>query len=138
MDYRTSSLETDVAVVGAGLAGLTAAAELERSGASVVVIEAREEVWGRTRSRPLGHPSSGGALEFGGQFVGPQHRTMSRLVSSLGLRFVPAGLETRPALWRLSGREGVGFAPPLSLGGFRSLGRALFALKRLSLGVDPR
>lgn len=128
----------DVAVVGAGLAGLTAAAELERLGVSVVVLEARDEVGGRTRSRPLDRPSSAGATaDLGGQFVGPQHRRMRRLVSSLGLQLVPAGLERRPALYRLSGREGVGFVPPLSLGGVWSLGRALLALKRLSLRVDP-
>ena len=46
--------DCDVAVVGAGLAGLAAATELERAGAPVAVLEAHSEVGGRARSRPLG------------------------------------------------------------------------------------
>jgi gamma-glutamylputrescine oxidase len=41
----TSDIDVDVCVIGAGLAGLTAARELARSGWSVVVIEAREIAW---------------------------------------------------------------------------------------------
>ena len=123
----------DVAVVGAGLAGLVAAAELERSGASVVVLEARPEVGGRVRSRLL----DGTVADLGGQFVGPRHHKMRRLAASLELELVPARLETKPAMWRLDGRERVGFVPPLSLAELSSLGRALFSLNRLSIRVDP-
>ena len=121
-------------VVGAGLAGLVAAAELERAGASVAVVEARPRVGGRVRSPIL----DGATADLGGQFVGPDHRGMLNLAATLGLRVVPTGLGTRPFLWRLQGGEdGVGFRPPLSLGEFWSLGRALVVLKRLSLRVDP-
>ena len=41
----TSDIDVDVCVIGAGLAGLTAARELARRGWSVVVIEAREVAW---------------------------------------------------------------------------------------------
>lgn len=102
MEYRGC----DVAIVGVGLAGLTAAAEIERAGASVVVLEARPEVGGRVRSRSLGGPSGGAAADLGGQFVGLRHREMHRLIASLGLRLVPARLGTRPTLWRLGGRVG--------------------------------
>ena len=44
----------DVAVVGAGLAGLTAARELSRTGRSVVVLEARPRVGGRTLNHEIG------------------------------------------------------------------------------------
>jgi monoamine oxidase len=60
--------EADVAIVGAGLAGLTAAAELERLGASTIVLEARDRLGGRVLSQPLG---DGVAIDQGGQFVGP-------------------------------------------------------------------
>jgi monoamine oxidase len=57
--------EVDVVVVGAGFAGLTAARELARSGARVVVLEARDRLGGRTWTRDV----DGRALEMGGTWV---------------------------------------------------------------------
>lgn len=61
-------LEADVVVVGAGLAGLAAARELERAGTTVAVLEARGRVGGRLLSEPIG---DGEHVEVGGQWVGP-------------------------------------------------------------------
>jgi monoamine oxidase len=73
----------DVVVVGAGLAGLTAASELVAAGHSVAVLEARDRVGGRTLNHPLGH---GKVVEVGGQWVGPgQDRVLAR-VKQLGLK----------------------------------------------------
>ncbi|MGH2739043.1 MAG: flavin monoamine oxidase family protein [Actinomycetota bacterium] len=58
----------DVAIVGAGLAGLTAARALTRAGRSVAVLEARDRVGGRTLNHELGN---GKVIEVGGQWVGP-------------------------------------------------------------------
>ena len=40
----------DVVVVGAGIAGLSAARELQNSGASVAVLEARDRIGGRAHT----------------------------------------------------------------------------------------
>ena len=58
----------DVAIVGAGLAGLTAARLLAAAGVDVLVLEARNRVGGRTLNHPL---ASGRVIEVGGQWVGP-------------------------------------------------------------------
>lgn len=56
------NVAADVIVVGAGLAGLAAAAALVKAGKHVVVLEARNEIGGRTRStHALGPPLDIGA-----------------------------------------------------------------------------
>ena len=62
------SRSCDVVVVGAGLAGLTTARLLVQAGLSVVVVEARDRVGGRTLNHPL---ADGRVIEVGGQWVGP-------------------------------------------------------------------
>jgi monoamine oxidase len=73
---RKPSRRVDVVVVGAGLAGLTAATDLDRAGHTVAVLEARDRVGGRTLNHPVGH---GKEIEVGGEWIGPgQDRLLAR------------------------------------------------------------
>ncbi len=78
-----------VAVVGAGLAGLTAARELTRAGAEVVVLEARERVGGRVWSRELGN---GAIVEMGAEFLLPGNTAVRELADEYGLGFWDKGM----------------------------------------------
>ncbi len=69
---RKGKLHADVVVIGAGLAGLTAALNVHQKGRSVIVLEARNRVGGRTLNHELGPQGfPGRVIEVGGQWVGP-------------------------------------------------------------------
>ena len=57
----------DVIVIGAGAAGLAAAAELGRAGLSITILEARDRIGGRmfTQRDPVCHAP----IEFGAEFI---------------------------------------------------------------------
>jgi monoamine oxidase len=73
----------DVVVVGAGLSGLAAARALEKKGRSVLVLEARDRVGGRTLNHSIG---SGKVIEVGGQWVGPTQNRLLALAKELGVK----------------------------------------------------
>lgn len=81
---------TDVIVIGAGMAGLTASRSLLDAGRSVLLLEARDRVGGRLRNHEL---ADGGIVEVGGQWLGPtQHRAVA-LAGRLGLSLYPTYTE---------------------------------------------
>ncbi|MGB0101555.1 MAG: FAD-dependent oxidoreductase [Nocardioides sp.] len=82
--------QADVVVVGAGLAGLSAARDLEAGGASVTVLEARARVGGRVEQVEL---ADGRRVQLGGEVVGNAHTSYLGLVEELGLTLTPSYVE---------------------------------------------
>ncbi|MEU4832157.1 FAD-dependent oxidoreductase [Streptosporangium sp. NPDC023615] len=76
-----------VVVVGAGLAGLTAATGLAARGVEVTVLEARDRVGGRTRGIEV---EPGGWVDAGAAYLGDRHTALIALMGELGLRTTPA------------------------------------------------
>jgi monoamine oxidase len=87
-----------VAVLGAGLAGLSAATRLRDAGVEVAVLEARDRVGGRVWSDVIegGGGSDGGpvpsVIERGAEFVLDGYDAMRRLLSAAGLDLVDTGM----------------------------------------------
>jgi monoamine oxidase len=119
-------IEADVAVVGAGLAGLVAARRLAAAGLRPVVLEARERVGGRLLNEEIG---DGKVVEVGGQWIGPTQERIAALAAELGVATFPTHDEGRNLL-EIGGRV-ASYAGPItgaSLGLVRELSRAVSPL----------
>ena len=112
---------TDVIVVGAGFAGLTAARELSRRGHRTIILEARDRIAGRT------HLEShlGRNLELGGTWV---HWTQPYVWSEMGRYGIHpiAGPDFTKAYWMTEGHRHEGH-PDTLLGLLDAPNQALLA-----------
>lgn len=75
----------DVVVIGAGLAGLSAARSLVAAGLDVLVVEARDRVGGRTESIDV----DGVRVDLGGQWLAPDQHEMLALCREFGIETFP-------------------------------------------------
>src|SRR5919197_2061995 len=83
---RRRTRRADVCVIGAGLSGLAAARALVAADRTVVVLEARDRVGGRTLNAALG---GGHGTELGGEFAGPTQDRILALARAVGVKTFP-------------------------------------------------
>ncbi len=121
-----------VVVVGAGLAGLTAALALRSTGWTVVVLEARDRVGGRVHT--LYSPFTDGLhVEAGGESIDDNHDQIQTLARyyRLALAHRPADKLETAAVYRNGARsqlQAMATADPAALAGYAAFGDALVGM----------
>ncbi|MER3454237.1 MAG: oxidoreductase [Acidimicrobiia bacterium] len=130
MSMKTNA---EVVVVGAGLAGLSAAWILANSGVEVVVLEARERPGGRVLTSRV----ESTWIDEGGQWLGAGHVRAYNLVSELGLSTFPT-FETGDSIAILNGRRirFSGQLPKLNPLATADLAQGILRFERLVRGVS--
>jgi monoamine oxidase len=78
----TERIDTDVCVIGAGYAGLTAARRVQQAGKNVIVLEARDRIGGRIWTE---HLADGTPVDRGGAWLGPAHDAIFGLAREVGV-----------------------------------------------------
>jgi monoamine oxidase len=92
----------DVVVIGAGLAGLTAAADLRASGVRVVTVEARSRAGGRAWTKP--GALAGQPFEMGGMLVDTSQLAITTALNRYGLTTSPVA-DVRTTGWWTAGQR---------------------------------
>lgn len=124
----------DVAVVGAGLAGLTVARLLQARGYDVLVLEASTAVGGRTRSEQV----AGANVDLGGTFVGPTQERVHALAAELGCATQPTWSTGRSVVnWRGTVRRYSGTIPRVGVGTLLDTERVRILLDRAASRLGP-
>ncbi len=123
---------SDVVVVGAGFAGLSAARELVRLGHEVVVLEGRNRVGGRSYTGTL----AGVPVDLGATFVGPTQDAVLALAAELGCESVPTyGRGKNLIRWRGRVRSYRSTIPRLSMLELVDVSRIQWRFDRISRKV---
>jgi monoamine oxidase len=129
----------DVVVVGAGLAGLTTARDLQAGGKSVLVLEARDRVGGKVHNAKL---HNGGITEVGAEFVGPTQDKVLQMIKDLGLTTFKTYNEGKSILYRNNTRLAytpdpqLGGAPPVSMDSLPEIATAQAQLAAWAAELD--
>ncbi len=128
-----------VIVVGAGLAGLTAAHDLRDAGWDVVVLEARDRVGGRVKT--VYEPFTDGLhAEAGGESIDDNHHAIRALIERFGLHTVPRPANrdaTATTFVRGRRRPAAEFVAARGGRVLADYDRYYAAVDRLGEGVDP-
>jgi len=129
--YNTS---VDVAIVGAGLSGLSTAQNLIAAGNSVLILEATDRVGGKVLNAKL---INGGVTEVGAEFVGPTQDKVLALITSLGLETYDTYSNGSNVLWSNNTRQTYsGSVPPMDNSSLIQAAAAQAALDGMAVGIN--
>lgn len=93
-------------MVGGGLSGLQAAHDIQRSGLSCIVLEARDRVGGKTWSRPT---KNGGVVDIGAAWINDSNQSkMYALAKRFDLHLIEQ-LTDGKCVAHMPGQEAIAF-----------------------------
>ncbi|MEM6803755.1 MAG: FAD-dependent oxidoreductase, partial [Bacteroidota bacterium] len=128
---------TDVIIIGAGLAGLNAARNLEKSGKTVLVLEARSRLGGRNLAQVL---EDGNVLEMGGQWIGPSQTRIYELCKELELELYPTYNEGKNLFYLNGKRKPMkpkkDALPPFNVFELLDLDRIVKKIRKMTAEID--
>jgi len=131
-----SDVEVDVIVIGAGLAGLTAATAVQKAGPSVVVLEARDRVGGRTYDVEV---AEGVVVELGGEWTGPGQTRVQALAKELGMKLFPAYAEGKNLYYRQGELKSYsGDIPPAAMDALIEVEQIISTLNEMAKSVPVK
>lgn len=124
-----------VVVIGAGIAGLTAATELHAQGREVTVLEARDRVGGRMKGLEV---APGTWADAGAAYLGVRHTELLAMLERVGLATTPTTMEG-DSVFLLRGEHvrNAGRFPPLSAVALGELFEALDGVVRTLNAQSP-
>jgi monoamine oxidase len=100
VSHDNEATQSDVVIVGAGFAGLSAAKILRSENKKFVVLEARDRVGGRVKAAKI----AGRSIDVGGMWVGPSQTRVLDMIKEYGFHTVPQ-FETGTNIAEVNGKR---------------------------------